>query len=906
VSIRNLNRIFKPGSVAVVGASATPSTVGFTVLHNLLHSGFSGEVFAVNPHHASIQGIRAYPAVSALPRAPDLAVVCTPAATVPTIIEECGKANILGLIIISAGFREIGPKGKALEETVRETASRFDGMRILGPNCLGIIVPGLGLNASFAADTPQGGSIAFLSQSGALCTAVLDWALVEDIGFSHFVSLGNMLDVDFGDLIDYLAEDEQTRSIILYIESITGARKFVSAARAFTRTKPIIVYKAGRFAESAKAAASHTGALAGEDAVYDAAFSRAGIVRVFKSEEMFDCAELLARQRIPRGDRLGIVTNAGGPGVMATDALMSLQGKLASLSEETFRKLDALLPPHWSKGNPIDVLGDAPPERYARAIELTLADKGVDAALVILAPQAITDPTAAAKVVSAIRTRSTKPILCTWMGGRTVGEGVQLLNHAGLPTYGTPEQAVQAFMHMVTYARNREVLYETPLDINVAVTPDRRDHEARFREHVERGQETLSEAVSKELLESYGLPVTKPRFAASAEQAVEVARQLGYPVVMKVQSPHITHKTDVGGVVLNLREDREVMDAFQGVVARARESRPEATVEGVTIQPMITRADGFEMILGSKKDPTFGSAILVGMGGVAAEVFRDRALGLPPLNERLATHMVEALKSWPLLTGHRGRPRVNLEKLVEILIRFSYLVADLPQIKEIDVNPLLVTPRDVMALDARVILDGDAVRKPVKPYSHLVIRPYPEQYVQARTLLDGTRALLRPIRPEDEPLWHELLASCSRASLFQRFQYVFTRTHEMAARFCFIDYDREMAIVAEIEEGGRRKLVGVGRLVSNFDRETAEYAVLVTDAWQGRGLGSLLTDYCLEIAKDWGAKRVVAVTTPDNVRMLEVFKKRDFEMKTNLDDKIVEVTKDLFHESRAGSRTTSE
>ena len=893
MSIRNLDKIFQPSQVVVVGASDQASSVGYTLVHNLLTTGFTGKVFAVNPKRDSVQGIPAYPRVAALPQTPDLAVIATPARTVPGIIRECGESGISGVIIISAGFREAGAEGKALEDRVRETAAAFPGMRIIGPNCLGVIVPRLGLNATFTSGMPKSGGVAFISQSGALCTAVLDWALEEDIGFSHFVSTGNILDVDFGDLIDYLNEDSETRSIILYIESITGARKFISASRAFTRTKPIVVYKAGRFEASAKAAASHTGALAGEDAVYDAAFSRAGLVRIFRSDDMFDVAELLARQRFPHHDRLAIITNAGGPGVMAVDMLVSLQGRLAQLSEETFRKLDAVLPHHWSKGNPIDLIGDAPPERYERAMALALADQEVDAVLVILAPQAITDPTAVARAVSRQRSRSSKPILCSWMGGRSVGEAAQLLQRAGIPTYSTPEQAVQAFMHLVSYARNREVLYETPRDLGVAIATDGRRYADRFRSQVSQHQEILSEALSKQILEDYGLPVVRPEAAASAAEAVEVARRLGYPVVLKVASPQITHKTDVGGVVLNLRDDDEVRRAFQNVVSLAREKRPDATIEGVTVQRMITSADGFEMILGSKKDPTFGSAILVGMGGIAAEVFRDRALELPPLNERLARRMLESLRSWPLLTGHRGRPRANLDRLTEVLIRFSYLVADLPQVKELDINPLLVTPEDVIALDARVILDVAAVEHPPKPYAHLAIRPYPAHYATTRNLPDGTPVLLRPIRPEDEPLWNELLESCSSKSLFDRFQYVFTRTHEVAARFCFIDYDREMAIVAEVDEGGRQRLVGVGRLVAGSDRETTEYAVLVTDAWQGKGLGSLLTDYCLEIAEDWGAERIVAITTPENFRMLEVFRRRNFTLETNVEAKVVEATKEL-------------
>ena len=888
MSIRNLDKIFEPHRIAVIGASDTPISVGYTVLRNLVGSGFRGVVYPVNPRRESIQGIQAYKDIPSLPHAPDLAVICTPAPTVPAIIRQCGEAGTKGVVIISAGFREVGPEGKELEVLVRQEQRKFDGMRILGPNCLGLIVPGISLNASFAAASPAKGNIGFISQSGALCTSVLDWALDEGIGFSYFVSVGNMLDVSMGDLIDYFGSATETRSIILYIESISEAREFMSAARAFSRTKPIVAYKAGRFAESAQAAASHTGAMAGVDAVYEAAFQRAGIERIFQIEDMFDCAELLARQQAPKGARLAIITNAGGPGVMTTDALIASDGELASITEETMAQLNEFLPTCWSHGNPIDVLGDAPPDRFSRAVEIVLKDKNVDAVLVILTPQAMTDPSATAKALGKVANPSHKPVLAAWMGGRVVAEGIQLLNNAGVPTYNTPEKAVRAFMHLVSYARNLQILHETPKDIPLEFTLDRQRLRGVFDTILTEGEEILSENVSKAFLEAYEIPVTKPQVARSADEAADVAHRMGYPVVLKIHSPEITHKTDVGGVMLNLSSDEKVRKAYDRITTRAKEQRPDANIVGVSVQKMVSYPNSFELIMGSKKDPIFGSVIMVGTGGTGAEVFRDRALGLPPLNEALTRRMLESLKSWPLLQGYRGKPGVNIDRLIEIIMRFSYLVADYPEIKELDINPLLVTPEDVVALDARVVIDRDLVVHTVRPYAHLAVRPYPEEYVAERTLKDGTPVILRPIKPEDEPMWHELLGSCSTQSLWFRFSYLFKQTtHEMASRYCFIDYDRELGIVAEVEEEGQRKLIGVGRLVADADHEAAEYAVIVTDRWHGHGLGGLLTDYCIEVADHWGVEKIVAEVSKDNNRMLATFRNRGFDLNEEEQDVVL-------------------
>ena len=893
MSIRNLDKMFDPRRVAIVGASNTPGSVGYSVFRNMIEAGFHGVAYPVNPKREAVQGIQSYPDVGSLPKTPDLAVICTPAATVAGLVRECGQVGIHGLVILSAGFREIGAEGRKLEAQVLGEAAKFPGMRIIGPNCLGIIVPRIGLNATFAAGMPRDGQVAFVSQSGALCTSVLDWSRQEGIGFSYFVSVGNMIDVDFADLIDYFSEDERTKSLILYIESLSSAREFMSASRAFARTKPILVYKAGRFAESAKAASSHTGAMAGEDAVYDAAFRRAGMVRVYEIGDIFDTAELLAKVRPPLGSKLAILTNAGGPGVMATDALIARQGELADLSPQTMAKLNETLPPFWSHGNPVDVLGDAPPDRYAGALRLLLADPHVDAVLAILAPQAVTDPATTAKAVSEVAQETQKPILAAWMGGPLMREGVNILNAAGIPTYDNPDQAVLAFMHLVDYARNLELLYETPREIPVEFPLDRAKMRDRLAPVLAQGG-VLSEIDSKELLEAYGIAVTKPRLARDVNQALGIAAELGYPVVLKIHSPDITHKTDVGGVSVGIHNERELQEAYARMMETVRTRRPNARVEGATVQRMVQLEPRFELLLGAKQDPTFGAVILLGMGGIATEVYRDTVLGLPPLNEKLALRMLQSLRSWPLLRGYRGRPGVNLDKLIELTMRFSYLVADFPEIREIDINPLLASPQEIVAVDARVAVDLELAAKHTRPYAHLAIRPYPEGYRRPATLKDGTKALLRPIRPEDEPLWHEMLAVSSRESIRARFRYVFKETtHQMAIPFCFIDYDREMAIVAEVEQEGRKKVAGVGRLVADPDVVNAEYAVFVADPWQNRGLGGLLTDYCLEIAQSWGIKRVVAETTPDNVRMIAIFANRGFAIEHRPEEGVVLARKNL-------------
>lgn len=884
MAVKTLQKIFRPQRIAIIGVSNDPNSVGGITLKNLVGGGFQGVVYPINPKHEAVMGIPCYKDVKSLPKVPDLAVICTNAKTVPGIVRECGEAGILGIIIMSAGFKETGAEGKKLEEEVMAEVDKFTGMRVIGPNCLGIIVPGYNMNVSFASGTAKKGHIAFISQSGALCTSALDWANEENIGFSYFVSIGNTMDVGFGDLIDFFGQDPNTRSIILYVESISKARQFMTAARAFARKKPIIVYKAGRYPESAAAAASHTGAMASEDAVYDAVFQRAGIARVYDIGDIFNFTELMAQKNIPKGRNLAIITNAGGPGVMATDALISMNGKLTKLSDDTMKKLNEYLPPFWSHGNPVDVLGDAPPERFATATKIVLDDHEVDAALVILTPQAMTNPTATAVEVAKLADHTTKPIMAAWLGGQSMREGIGIFNKHGISTYDTPEGAIRAFMTLARYSRNLDSLFETPKDFPVSFTLDREKVRKEFVENHFNKEKILSEDVSKSLIAAYGIPTTQPVVAKSAIEAADIANRIGYPVVMKIHSPDITHKSDVGGVVLNIKDEDGVWNNFKNMTRGIKEKMPDVKIEGVTIQPMVNMKDATEMILGIKKDPIFGTVLLVGMGGVGAEVFQDTKLAFPPLNERLTRSMIESLKIYPFLKGYRGAPPKDIEKLIEVIIRLSYLAADYPEIVELDINPLLVATNDVIALDARIVIDKELVGKDLPQFSHLLIHPYPDKYTKPAKLADGTTILLRPIKPEDEPLWLDLLGSCSKESIYSRFRYNFHYdSHEIATQFCFIDYVREIAIVAEVTEEGKKKLIGVGRLIADLDHETVEYAILISDAWQKKELGTLLTEYCVEIARQWHLKRIAAETTKDNQPMITVFRKLGFKVVFNQD-----------------------
>ena len=871
---KQLDKIFKPSSIAVIGASERSATVGRAVMENLLKGGFKGKVYPVNLKHKTILGEKVYSHISKIPEAIDLAVIVTPAATVPGVVEECGKAGVGGLVIISAGFKEAGEEGQQMYDQILETANRYK-MRVIGPNCLGFLNPHIGINASFATKMALPGSIAFISQSGALCTSILDWANQQSVGFSHFVSIGSMLDVGFADLIDYFGTDYRTSCILIYMESLKDARQFMSASRAFARSKPIIILKAGKSEEGSQATLSHTGSLAGNDNVYEIAFERAGVIRVETIAQLFNCAQSLAMQPRPVGKRLAIVTNAGGPGVLATDYLMHKGGKLAQLHSESMAELDSFLPAHWSHANPVDVLGDASAETYQKAVEVCLRDEGVDGVLIILTPQAVTGPSDVAKAIVEVTKKYSKPVLAVWMGETDVMEGREILEAGKIPNYRYPESAVDVFLKMYHYSRNLRLLYETPPAI---------PQDLRFRPEVasaiiktvlEQGRTQLMENEAKELMKSYGITVGSFKVVQKAEQAVEFANQIGYPVVLKIASPNIGHKTEVGGVKVNLATEQEVTQAFHQIMNSAREKRPDAELRGVLVEKMIKK--DYEILIGAKKDPVFGPVIAFGRGGIAVELYRDMKLGLPPLNRVLARRIMEHTRIFPLLKGYRGMPGVDLEFLELTLCRFAYLVMDFPEIKEIDINPFAIDEKGGLVLDAHIVLEKVPAEAKAKPYHHLVISPYPEKYKKAVLLKSGQVAYLRPIRPEDEPLEAQMFEYLSKQSLYFRFfGYVPHVTHDFLTRFTHIDYDREMAIIAEVEEAGVKKMIGVVRIIADAWGENAEFAIVVADPWQGQGLGSMMMDFILDIAKDMGIAKIYASVLSSNEGMLKMFEKRGF------------------------------
>lgn len=887
-----LDAFFAPKSVAVIGATENAGTVGRTIVKNLVASPFGGTVYPVNPKRPSVLGIKAYKSMAEIPEQVDLAVVVTPAGSVPGIIRECAEEGTKAAIVISAGFKEIGPAGMELERQVLEEARRGN-MRIIGPNCLGVMSPLSGLNATFASAIARPGNVGFLSQSGALCTAVLDWSLQEMVGFSAFVSLGSMLDVGWGDLIYYLGNDPRTRSIVIYMESIGDARAFLSAAREVALTKPIIVIKAGRTAAAAKAAASHTGALAGSDGVLEAAFRRSGVLRVNSIADLFYMAEVLSKQPNPKGPRLAILTNAGGPGVLATDSLVAGDGELAELSEETLRALDPVLPSVWSHANPVDIIGDAPPERYAKAVEIVSKDPNSDGLLVILTPQAMTDPTQTAEHLKPYAKLEGKPILASWMGGADVAAGEQILNRCGIPTFTYPDTAVRAFNYMWKYSYNLRGLYETPSlpESTAECAPNRALADEIIRKARAAGRTILTESESKELLNCYCVPTVQTLVAATEEDAVRFADRIGYPVVLKLYSETITHKTDVGGVKLNLPDAGAVRQAWAAIRDSVAAKVGAGHFQGVTVQPMIMLGDGYELIIGSSLDAQFGPVLLFGTGGQLVEVFKDRSLALPPLNTTLARRMMEQTKIFKALQGVRGRKPVDIAALEQLLVRFSQLVAEQRWIKEIDINPLLATPDRLIALDARIVVHEPEVAEDKIP--KLAIRPYPTQYVGSWSMKDGTEVTIRPIRPEDEPLMVKFHETLSERSVYLRYFHLMNLSqrvsHERLTRICFIDYDREMALVAERHVPGtaETEILAVGRLTKVHGTNDAEVAVLVSDRFHGRGLGKELLARLLKVGTDEKLERLVADILPDNREVMRICEKLNFKLQHSLEDEVV-------------------
>ncbi|WP_019142688.1 GNAT family N-acetyltransferase [Noviherbaspirillum massiliense] len=878
MSTRNLKSLFEPASVAIIGASQRPHSVGATVLRNMTEGNFKDAVFPVNPKYGQIGSHKVYARVADLPQAPDLAVICTPPSTVPGLIRELGARGTKAAVVITAGLGATrDEQGITLKQAMLNEAKPHL-LRILGPNCVGLLAPGIGLNASFAHTDALPGRLAFVSQSGALMTAVLDWAKSRGIGFSKFISLGESADVDFGDVLDYLAGDGSTQAILMYIEDIRQARKFMSAARAAARSKPVIVVKAGRAPEGAKAAASHTGALAGADDVYDAAIRRAGMLRVFSTEELFDAVETLARSRLPSGDRLVIMTNGGGPGVMATDDLIGSTGHLAKLSEETLDKLDEVLPAIWSRANPVDIIGDAAAERYVQALEILLKDPQADAILCIHAPTAIVSSTVIAEAIVPLARNTSRSIITCWLGGDAVVPARQCFAAAGIPAYDTPEDAVGGFMQVVQYRRNQNLLMQVPPSAPADFVPDRGKARTTVRAALEEGRTMLSEPEAKAILSAYGVPVVETRIAHDIEATVQCARHIGFPVALKILSPDITHKSDVGGVVLDLESEEAVRAAGTRMHRQLARLQPGARLTGFTVQAMARRPQAHELIIGITTDPVFGPVILFGQGGVAVEVMADHAIALPPLNMVLAHDLVSRTRVAKLLAGYRNQPPADLDGICRTLIQISHLITDIAEIAELDINPLLADSRGVIALDARIRVAAPA--SATTGADRFAIRPYPEEWEELVTWQDKP-LLLRPIRPEDGASHLEFFHALTLEDVHYRaFIGIRELQPSQLARLTQIDYDREMAFVATRQrEGGGTETIGVARAIADPDNVNAEFAVIVRSDLKGKGLGKMLMKKLIDYCCARGTKEMVGEALGDNKALLNMVRGLGFQVR---------------------------
>ncbi len=877
-----LTPLFEPGSVAIVGANEKSGKVGAVLLSNMLAAGYRGALFAVNPKYGSVRGVPCYASVNKLPQRVDLAVIATPAKTVPDVIDECGRSGVRAAVVITAGFSETGPEGAKLERVLLDNARRH-GVRLVGPNCLGILRPELGLNATFAHGAALAGSLGLVSQSGAVCTAMLDWAVPNRIGFSSVVSLGGSIDIDFGEIIDYLANDLRTEHILLYIEGIRDARRFLSSLRAAARVKPVIVMKVGRHPAGSRAAVSHTGAIVGADDVFDAAVRRAGIVRVSSIGQLVAAAQALASRVRPQGDRLAVITNGGGPGVMAADRAADLGLTLAELSSGTIEALRQALPANWSHGNPIDLIGDADSGRYRAAVSACLADEGVDGVLTILTPQAMTDAEETARAVVETARGAAKPLVACWMGEASVGAARKLLQVASIPVFRTPDPAVEMFAHLAAFYRNQRSLLQTPGPLAHQAAPDVQGARAVIEPVIAEGRKLLSETESKALLAAFHVPIAQTVLARSARDAMLMAQEIGFPVAVKIDSPDITHKSDVGGVRLNLASAEAVRSAYQEMLDEVGRKRPQARLNGVTVEPMIARRNARELMVGVMRDSVFGPAIAFGAGGTAVEVHRDRVVALPPLNAFLAADMIRGTRIFKLLGAFRKMPPVDMRSLESVLLRVSEMVCELPGIEELDINPLIVDDKGAVAVDARVVVrDVPPMRS---RYAHMAIHPYPTELVTAWRLADGSSVKLRPIRPEDAEMEKEFVRNLSENSRYFRFMNTVRElTPAMLARFTQIDYDREMAFVAAREEDGRETEIGVARYVTNPDGETCEFAIVVADSWQHKGLGRRMVELLVEVARARGLKAMVGHVLAANQPMLALCGKLGFRISDHPDD----------------------
>lgn len=882
-----LSALFAPTSVAMFGASDRTDSVGQIVFKNLLDGSFEGEIYAINPQRSEVQGRKAYPDLESISKPIDLAIVATPAKTVPAIVEACGVYGIKSMIILSAGFREVGETGRAIEDSVRDTARSY-GIRFLGPNCLGIIRPSIGLNATFGNNNASEGGVALVSQSGALCTAILDWAETRDVGFSAVVSTGIAADLDFGEVLDYLASDPKTESIFLYVEGLQDSRRFMSGLRAASRIKPVIAIKAGRHSEGAAASMSHTGALVGGDEAFSAALARSGVVRVETISQVFAAAGTLSSKYRSSGDRIAIVTNGGGPAVLAADHVPEVDLKLAGLGEATIKDLDEALPPTWSHRNPVDIIGDAPPERYQQAIDICLRDPEVDGVLVILTPQAMTRPLEVANAVVAAAETNRKPIITSWMGGAQVDPARAVFRQARIPTFNTPEAAIDAFHYLAAYKANQQLLLQTPAKLSL-------DHEepnieaARLiiESALNDKRTVLTEPESIALLEAFQIPTVRNGIARSAEEALVLAVSMGFPVAMKIYSEDISHKSDVGGVKLNIRNATDVRGAYHDLLERVQRVRPDAVLQGVTVERMHQSANGREVMIGVVNDPVFGPVISFGAGGTWVEVMKDAAVALPPLNERLARNLIRRTRIAKMLDQFRNMPAANTDSLVDVLLRVSNMTCELPWLQEMDINPLILDEKGAVAVDARIVIG--VPRPSTDAYAHMAIHPYPADLETRFQLPDGTDVTIRPIRPEDAEIEQDFIRNLSDQAKYFRFMHaVHELTQQMLVRFTQIDYHREMALIAVTEEDGHEVEHGVVRYVTNPDLTSCEFALVISDEFQGHGIGQRMLKRLMEIARSRGLDLMEGEVLAANHRMLDLVRSMDFQIQRSPDDPGIE------------------
>ncbi len=886
-----LSSFFTPKSVAIVGASERPESVGYRLLLNMQEAGFAGGLYPVNHKREQILGLKAYPDLDAISDAVELVVIATPAPTVPSIMRQCGTKGVKNVVIVTAGFAELGDEGKHLQQEVLDIAHRY-AIRIIGPNCLGVARPNANLNATFGDGVIGAGHLALLSQSGAICTAILDWAKSQEIGFSTVVSMGGAADIDFGEVLDYLATDSQTTGILMYVEGIRDARRFLSGLKAAARLKPVILIKSGRHEAGCKAAMSHTGAMVGGDDVFDAAIERAGVVRVYNIIELFSAARILANNYVLKKDRLAIITNAGGPGVMSTDRAEDVGVSMASLSPESIDALNAVLPVHWSHANPVDILGDATSERYKQALEICLKDENIDGVLNILTPQAMTNPTEVAKYIIEGANHTQKPVLASWTGGQKVLEGRALFANSRVAHFNAPEIAVDAFSCLAKYTRNQILLKQIPSPSKELAVPNVSGARLIIQRVLSEGRQVLTAQESKAILAAFHIPVTQTIKVSSSKDAMIAAQSLGFPVVLKVNMPEFSHKSDIGGVRLNINSVEDISHNFLEMESLLKQQHPELSEVMMTVEPMYKTPSGRELMIGVVRDPVFGPAISVGLGGTMVEIFRDKAVALPPLNEYMAEEMIAKTKAAKYLKQFRQLPAANQKALVNVLLNISTMVSELPEILELDINPLIVDEHGAMAVDARIKAE---ISHQLTPYSHMTIHPYPSELTQRGQLSNGLEITIRPIRPEDASMEKDFVHSLSeRTKYFRYMQVIQELTPEMIVRFTQIDYDREMAFVAVTTQQTKQIELGVARYITNPDGRSAEFALVVSDNYQGLGVGARLMTALMQAAKSKGLTTFEGEVLSVNQPMLSLTKKLGFSIESIPDDnEIVRVRKNL-------------